>query len=112
MYEIRNTVLEIRDNKIPQPDKIGNAGSLKIPYVLNELEILTKNSLIYVFQYSDDKFKISAAWLIEKLGGKDREGDAESSNHSLILVNYGNATGQDILNLANKIMNLSKISLI
>jgi len=58
------------------------------------------------FEYSDDKFKVSAAWLIEKAGWKGyREGDAGvSPNHSLILVNYGNATGQDILNLANKII--------
>ena len=109
LYEIRNTVLEIRDNKIPQPDKIGNAGSFfKNPICSkNELEILTKKFPdICFFQYSDDKFKISAAWLIEKAGWKGyREGDAGvSPNHSLILVNYGNATGQDILNLANKII--------
>ncbi|MDI3480068.1 MAG: UDP-N-acetylmuramate dehydrogenase [Rikenellaceae bacterium] len=113
LKEIRNTVLEIRDNKIPNPDKIGNAGSFfKNPICSkNELEILTKKFPdICFFQYSDDKFKISAAWLIEKAGWKGyREGDAGvSTSHSLILVNYGNATGQDILNLANKIIDSVK----
>jgi UDP-N-acetylmuramate dehydrogenase len=109
LKEIRNTILEIRNNKIPNPDKIGNAGSFfKNPICsIEELEILKKEFPdIYFFPYTEKKCKISAAWLIEKAGWKGyREGDAGvSPTHSLILVNYGKATGQDILNLANKII--------
>jgi len=57
------------------------------------------------FKQGDGLIKISAAWLIEKAGWKGKRiGDAGVyENHSLILVNYGNASGQDIFNLSEEI---------
>ena len=108
--EIRQAILDIRDKKIPSPDKIGNAGSFfKNPICSYDKisDLRSKYPDISYYPYNNDKYKISAGWLIEKAGWKGyREGDAGvSSTHSLILVNYGNAKGKDILILANKIIN-------
>ncbi len=54
----------------------------------------------------EDKYKISAAWLIEKAGYKGKRiGDAGvSENHALILVNHGNASGREIYDLSQEII--------
>ena len=58
-----------------------------------------------VFQSSGNTAKLSAAWMIDQCGWKGhREGDAGVSNqHALVLVNYGNASGRHLLELAKAI---------
>ena len=105
---VAKAVTNIRRCKLPDPKEIGNAGSFfKNPSVsepeLNKLKSFFHGIPSYTQQ--NNTFKIPAGWLIEQCGWKAyREGDAGvHKNQALVLVNYGNATGQDILNLAVKI---------
>ncbi len=107
--DIFNLVSEVRKRKLPDPKALGNSGSFfKNPIISQSLlnKILGDYPEIKYFGYSGSEVKCSAAWLIEKVGYKGfRNGDAGVSPiHSLILVNYGNATSNEILSLANKII--------
>jgi len=105
--KIANAVINIRKSKLPDPKKLGNCGSFfKNPLINNSLfDNLVKKYPDIPNYPSGGKFKIPAAWLIEKLNYKGyRSGDAGvHKNQALILVNYGNSTGIEILNLSNKI---------
>ncbi len=106
---ISNAVIAIRQSKLPDPAKLGNSGSFfKNPVVSqSQFDTFTKNNLNAPFyKISEESYKIPAGWLIEKCGFKGkRYGDAGvHKNQALVLVNYGNASGQDILDLANTII--------
>ncbi len=106
--EIREAVAEIRMSKLPDPAKIGNAGSFfKNPEVNSEILEKLKSEFpdIKSFPSENEKIKISAGWLIEKCGWKGKRiGDVGTSNdHALIVCNYGNATGAEILEFAMRI---------
>ena len=105
---ISDAVINIRTSKLPDPKVIGNAGSFfKNPeidkYHLERL-LLNKPGMPS-YRINDNKFKIPAGWLIEKCGWKGyRNGDAGCySKQALVLVNYGNAKGSEILNLSEEI---------
>ncbi len=107
---IRLAICNIRQNKLPDPEFIGNAGSFyKNPVVSEnkhkELKAIYKN--LVSFSQADGSFKLAAGWLIDQCGWKGkRSGDAGvHENQALVMVNYGKATGQDILNLSDKIKN-------
>lgn len=105
---IFEAVCRIRQRKLPDPSILGNAGSFFKNPIIDKAKFYTiKNQYedFRGFEMLDGRMKVFAAWLIEKCGWKGyREGDAGvHDNHSLILVNYGNASGKDILNLSNKI---------
>lgn len=106
--DISNAVIAIRNSKLPDPKKLGNSGSFfKNPVISNTIF----NTFIQQFpeapsyKVSDTETKIPAGWLIEKAGFKGKRfGDAGvHKNQALVLVNYGNATGQEIWNLAMRI---------
>ena len=108
--DISNSVIEIRNSKLPDPKIIGNCGSFfKNPIIslidfkkLNE----TQNNIPF-FNVSPDKVKVPAAWLIEKCGfkGKKEGNTGTHKAHALIIVNHGKATGKEIFNFAQKIKN-------
>lgn len=104
---VYDTVCKIRKNKLPNPKFLGNAGSFfKNPFIEMDLfNELKKNFNDLPEYYLNNKLKVPAAWLIENCGWKGKRiGDAGVyEKHALILVNYGNASGQDILELASKI---------
>ena len=107
--QVSEAVIRLRQRKLPDPAVIGNAGSFfKNPVVRrSKAEALEKQFFgLPVYPVSEQQSKISAAWLIDHCGWKGhREGDAGvSAEHALVLVNHGNASGQDLLNLAGKIM--------
>jgi UDP-N-acetylmuramate dehydrogenase len=105
---ISDAVIHIRESKLPDPAKTGNAGSFfKNPIVeKTDFEGL-KAEFPRIPSYQVDKlnFKIPAAWLIEECGWKGKRiGDAAvNPNQPLVLVNMGSASGKDILSLSEKI---------
>ncbi|HET8809514.1 MAG TPA: UDP-N-acetylmuramate dehydrogenase [Flavobacteriaceae bacterium] len=106
--DISNAVVKIRQEKLPDPNKIGNSGSFfKNPIVpKSEFEqIQKKHPEIPFYALPDGRVKIPAGWLIDQAGFKGfRDGDAGvHKNQALVLVNHGNATGTEILSLAEKI---------
>jgi UDP-N-acetylmuramate dehydrogenase len=105
--DVRQAVISIRNSKLPDPKKIGNAGSFfKNPIISSEHYYFLKEKFSDLVAFEvDGQYKLAAGWLIDKAGWKGyREGDAGvHSQQALVLVNYGNATGNDILALARKI---------
>lgn len=111
--QISEMVIHIRQNKLPDPEEIGNAGSFfKNPTVSTDIfEKLSKIPPgINGYKNSDGSYKIPAGWLIEQCGFKgNRTGDAGTyAKQALIVVNHGKATGKDILNFARKIQSSVK----
>ncbi len=108
LENIRNAVRDIRKQKLPEVGVTGSAGSFfKNPVVSVDLFTELKEAYGEFPNYpSPDGYKVPAAWLIEQCGFKGiRRGDAGVwPGQPLILVNYGNATGKEILELAMEIM--------
>jgi len=101
-------VIEIRNRKLPDSKQIGSAGSFfKNPVIHKDIfeAIQKKYPQLTYFEEDENHIKLAAAQLIEFAGWKGfREGDAGVYPHQpLVLVNYGNATGEEIMNLAKKI---------
>jgi UDP-N-acetylmuramate dehydrogenase len=110
---IAQAVINIRSSKLPNPKEIGNAGSFfKNPTIpVEQFEALQKQFAEIVFyKAGENKIKLAAGWLIEQCGFKGyRKGDAGChSKQALVLVNYGNATGAEIINLSNEIINAAQ----
>jgi UDP-N-acetylmuramate dehydrogenase len=107
IQSVRDAVIRIRRRKLPDPAEIGNAGSFfKNPVISEEKFIALKDKFpAVVFYLQQKEHKIPAAWLIEQCGWKGKRiGDAGVHVHQpLVLVNYGNATGKEILDLARQI---------
>jgi len=113
LSNISEEIIKIRQSKLPDPKKIGNCGSFfKNPFIESEkLDILLeKFPKLPYNKVENGLYKIPAAWLIEKMGFKNKNlGDAGVYiNQPLVIVNNGNASGSDILNFANSIKNSVK----
>jgi UDP-N-acetylmuramate dehydrogenase len=110
---IRSAVISIRTRKLPDPMIIGNAGSFfKNPSIdskqYNRLHDLFPG--IVAYELADGHYKLAAGWMIEQCGWKGyRKGDAGVHAHqALVLVNYGKATGSEMLELATAIQSSIK----
>lgn len=105
---IAKAVVAIRQSKLPDPQKIGNAGSFfKNPVMPSEKYLHLKQSYPTLAGYADGaNTKVAAGWLIEQCGWKGyRKEDAGCyALQALVLVNYGKATGEEIYNLSEKII--------
>jgi UDP-N-acetylmuramate dehydrogenase len=105
---VAEAVIRLRTRKLPNPAVIGNAGSFfKNPIVSVAVadELRREHPSLPAWPASLELQKLSAAWLIESCGFKGlREDDAGvSSQHALVLVNHGRATGAQIWALAQRI---------
>ncbi len=103
--QIFHRVCEIRKNKLPDPELIGNVGSFfKNPIVSNEhYHRLLKQHPGLVAYVMDECMKLAAGWLVDQAGLKGycagRVG--VHNQQALVLVNHGDATGKDITQLAS-----------
>lgn len=105
---VSDAVCKIRNSKLPSPKEIGNAGSFfKNPVIEKNLfdALLKKFQAMPHYPAADSKVKIPAGWLIEQCGWKGKRiGNTGShTKQALVLVNYGNASGEEILNLSKEI---------
>jgi len=108
LKQVSEFVKSIRRSKLPAPEKLKNAGSFfKNPVVsFDKLAALKKQfEDIPSYKLPDDRFKLAAGWLIEQCGWKGKRiGDAGVyEKQSLVLVNFGEAKGKEILALATSI---------
>ncbi len=106
--KLSSIIKEIRESKLPDPNKIGNAGSFfKNPIVDNNLfeKLKSEYKDLVAFKISENEIKIPAGWLIEKSGfkGKRIGNVGVHKNQALVLVNYGNGKGSEIINLSEEI---------
>jgi len=105
---VSEAVIRLRRSKLPDPAVIGNAGSFfKNPVVDSDRadELSDRFPALPGWPEPDGRVKLSAAWMIEHCGLKGyRAGDAAvSERHALVLVNHGQATGAEILQLAERV---------
>jgi UDP-N-acetylmuramate dehydrogenase len=114
--EVAEAVIAIRTRRLPDPARLGNAGSFFANPIIGRDEALALQARFpglpaYPVASSDPSgqhgptMKLPAAWLIERAGWKGvRQGDAGvHTNHALVLVNHGGASGQQIRRLAEEI---------
>lgn len=105
---ISDAVIKIRQEKLPDPKVIGNAGSFFKNPIVDEnffLAIQKKYPKIPHFSEKNEKVKIPAAWLIEQCGlkGKRFGNVGVHEYQALVLVNYGTGSGADIIQLSEHI---------
>ena len=115
LKDISNAVISIRKSKLPDPKELGNSGSFFKNPIINGIEFSDfhkKNPEAPFYKVSENEYKIPAGWLIEQCGFKGKR-FADAGVHekqALVLVNYGSASGKDILELAHKIIEAVKES--
>lgn len=107
---LRQVIVEIRRQKLPDPKVLGNAGSFFMnPVIGREALMLLENTglMLPYYDVDEDRVKIPAGWLIEQCGWKGRRMGRVGvyDKQALILVNYGGATGQEVADLSEAICN-------
>jgi len=105
LKDVSNAVIAIRQSKLPDPKELGNSGSFFKNPILTKAAFEKVHALhpkLPHYVISDTEVKVPAGWLIEQAGFKGKRfGDAGvHKNQALVLVNYGHATGQEILDLS------------
>ena len=108
LKDVSNAVIAIRRSKLPDPKELGNSGSFfKNPIVLKSdfEKIHPKFPDMKFYEVSETEVKVPAGWLIEQAGFKGKRFGAAGihKNQALVLVNYGGATGQEILAVSHDI---------
>lgn len=108
IQDVSKAVISIRQSKLPDPKELGNSGSFFKNPVVNKSSFknfIARFSEAPFYKVSENAYKIPAGWLIEQAGFKGKRfGDAGvHAKQALVLVNYGNASGTEILNLSKNI---------
>ena len=108
LKNVRQAVINIRRSKLPDPEKIGNAGSFfKNPVVPDSVALNLKTEFPQIPVYEDKPgySKLASGWLIDQCGWRGRRigNTGVHDKQALVLVNYGKATGTEIFNLSEEI---------
>lgn len=108
LHTIRQTVINIRNLKLPDLKMVPSAGSFfKNPVVLKEQadKLLAEYPGLPVYPVDEEQVKLAAGWLIEQCGwkGKSLGRAGVHEKQALVLVNRGGATGIEVAHLANEI---------
>ncbi|CAM4129341.1 MULTISPECIES: UDP-N-acetylmuramate dehydrogenase [Flavobacterium] len=108
LRDVSNAVIAIRKSKLPDPKELGNSGSFfKNPIIKKSdyEKIVQSHPEMPHYIVSENTVKVPAGWLIEQAGFKGKRfNDAGiHKNQALVLVNYGNATGSEILSVSKDI---------
>jgi len=106
---ISNTVIRIRQSKLPDPAKLGNAGSFFKNPVVTEAHansLLKTHPKLVHYPQENGQVKLAAGWLIDSLGfkGRDFGGVGVHADQALVLVHRGGASGADLMALAHQII--------
>lgn len=106
--DVSDAIIRIRESKLPDPKKLGNGGSFFKNPILSASSFTTfhqNHPEAPYYEVENNQYKVPAGWLIDKAKLKGyRIGDAGvHKNQALVLVNYGTATGKDILQLSKYI---------
>ena len=105
---LREVIIAIRRQKLPDPTELGNAGSFFMNPIIERQtfeQLLKTYPDMPHYAVGTERVKLPAAWLIDQCGWKGRSlGRAGVHRHQpLVLVNQGGATGEEILNLCHAI---------
>lgn len=107
---VRDAIIDIRKEKLPDPEEIGNAGSFFMNPIVSEMQyekLKRDNPSIPAYPAKDGQIKLSAGWLIDQCGLKGKRFDTVGiyEKQALVIVNLGGATGHEIALLAEYIRN-------
>ena len=108
--ELRQIILNIRENRLINPEQEPNVGSFFKNPVVSKIQmenLLADHPDLKFYFVKEDQYKISAAWLIEKIKMKGYQGKdcGVSKKHSLVLVNFSKKS-ENLINLSKKIKNV------
>ena len=108
LENVRQTIIAIRDAKLPDPKVQGNAGSFFMNPIVPRTQyesLLVKYPDMPHYEVDDDRVKIPAAWMIDRMGWKGKQMGQAGVHHkqALVLVNCGGATGQEVIALSQAI---------
>ncbi len=108
LQQIRDVIIDIRKDKLPDPDILGNAGSFFMNPIVSEetfQRMYSDSPTMPFYRISDDRVKIPAGWMIDQCGWKGRSigHAAVHKDQALVLVNLGCATSAEIVNLAEEV---------
>jgi len=108
LQNIRQTIIAVRESKLPDPKIFGNAGSFFMNPVISKAhfnELLAQYPQMPHYFVSETEEKVPAGWLIDQCGWKGKQiGNAGvHDKQALVLVNKGGATGAEIVYLAEQI---------
>lgn len=108
LENVRRTIIEIRESKLPDPTVQGNAGSFFMNPVVSRTcfeSLLAQYPQMPHYEVDAERVKIPAAWMIEQCGWKGKQLGRVGVHHkqALVLVNLGGATGEEIIRLSEEI---------
>ena len=107
-HSVSQAVCHLRRRRLPDPADLGNAGSFfKNPFVPAEVfaELKSRHEDLVAYPEPDNRVRISAGWMIDRMGWKGFRRGAVGvyAEHALVLVNYGGASAEEVLHLARDI---------
>lgn len=110
LANVRQTIIDIRKAKLPDPKIQGNAGSFFMNPIVPRAQfeaLLQTYPLMPHYEVDADRVKIPAAWMIDRCGWKGKQSGRAGvhDKQALVLVNLGGATGHEIIQLAEEIRN-------